>query len=217
VADEEDRDRGPEAGLRGRGLALGTLAVFDHVTVDGFFAGPRGETDWFQAIKKDAEYEAYTHSQAQAGGATLVFGRTTYQMMKSYWPTPAAIASDPGMARVLNESPKIVFSKTLPDAAEDRTWKNVTLLRDIDRTDILERKKPAGAALMVLGSGTVVRQLANLGLVDQYRLVIVPVVLGTGRSLFEGVRRTSLELLEARTFKNGVAMLTYRAGRLASE
>ena len=188
---------------------MGTLGVFNHVTVDGFFAGPRGEIDWFKAIRSDREYEAYTHQNAQSG-ATLVFGRTTYQMMKSYWPTPAAIASDPGMARSVNESPKIVFSKTLPGVKEEPNWKNVTLLRDIARGDILERKKKAEPGLVILGSGTIVQQLANLGLVDQYQLVIVPIVLGAGKPLFKGLEETSLELVDSRTFKNGLALLTYR-------
>jgi len=188
---------------------MGTLGVFNHVTVDGFFAGPRGEIDWFKAIRKDDEYEAYTHRNAQSG-ATLVFGRTTYDMMKSYWPTPAAIANDPGMAQVVNESAKIVFSKTLPGVREEPNWKNVTLLRDIDRADILERKKKAGPGLTILGSGSIVRQCANLGLVDEYFLVIVPIVLGAGKPLFKGIEETSLELVDARTFKNGIALLTYR-------
>ncbi|MGE5277073.1 MAG: dihydrofolate reductase family protein [Acidobacteriota bacterium] len=188
---------------------MGTLGVFNHVTVDGFFAGPRGEIDWFKAIRRDDEYEAYTHQDAQSG-ATLVFGRTTYQMMKSYWPTPAAIEADPGMARVVSASPKIVFSKTLPGVEEEPNWKNVTLLRDIERTDMLERKKKAGAGLVILGSGTIVQRLANLGLIDQYQLVIVPIVLGAGKPLFEGLEETSLELVDSRAFKNGIAVLTYR-------
>jgi dihydrofolate reductase len=188
---------------------VGTLTVFNHVTVDGFFAGPHGEIDWFKAIRKDDEYEAYTHRQAQSG-ATLVFGRRTYDMMKSFWPTPAAIASDPAMARVVNGSPKIVFSKTLRSVKEERNWKSITLLHEIEPADIAARKNAPGASLTILGSGTIVRQLGNLGLIDEYYLVIVPIVLGAGTSLFKDVEETSLELLDARTFKNGIALLSYR-------
>jgi dihydrofolate reductase len=188
---------------------MGTISVFDHVTVDGFFAGPRGEIDWFKAIAKDDEYEEYTHSAAQSG-ATLVFGRKTYEMMKSYWPTPAAIASDPGMARVLNDSPKIVFSKTLRDVKDEPNWKNVTVLRDIEPADITRRKKQDDAGFTILGSGTIVQQLAKLGLIDEFQLGVVPVVLGAGRSLFEDLGETELELVETRTFKNGIVLLTYR-------
>ncbi len=86
------------------------ISVFNHVTVDGFFAGPNGEIDWFKEIKKDDEWEKYTHGQAKSGSA-LMFGHTTYEMMKSYWPTPDAIKNNPDMAKVVNNSPKIVFSK----------------------------------------------------------------------------------------------------------
>jgi dihydrofolate reductase len=76
------------------------ISVFNHVTVDGFFAGPHGEMDWFMAMKKDDEYNAHTHEQSSRSDNTLIFGRTTYEMMKSYWPTPDAIRNDPGMAKL---------------------------------------------------------------------------------------------------------------------
>ncbi|HTO86888.1 MAG TPA: dihydrofolate reductase family protein [Thermoanaerobaculia bacterium] len=185
------------------------VTAFVHLTLDGFFAGPRGEIDWFKAIKSDAEYGAYTHDQSESGN-TLIFGRTTYEMMKSFWPTPEAIASDPRMARVVNTSPKIVFSKTLPSVAEGPSWKNITLLREIAPADIARRKAQAGADFTILGSGTVVRQFANLGLLDEYSLVIVPIVLSAGHPLFQDVKKTSLELLESRSFRNGLALLRYR-------
>ena len=188
---------------------MGTLTVFNHVTVDGFFAGPRGEIDWFKMIRKDDDYEAYTHAQSQSG-ATLIFGRTTYEMMKSYWPTPDAIKSDPGMARVVNESPKIVFSKTLRSVKDEPNWKNVTLLHDIEPADIARRKKESGGGLTILGSGTIVQQFATLGLVDEYHLVVAPIVLGDGKPLFKNVGNMILELVQAKTFKNGIVLLTYR-------
>jgi dihydrofolate reductase len=188
---------------------VGSVGVFVHVSLDGYFAGPNGEIDWFKAIRPDDEYAAYTHGQSQSG-STLVFGRTTYDMMRSWWPTPKAIAGDPQMARVVNESPKIVFSKTMPSAEEGPNWKNVTLLRDIDAAGIRKRKAPAGAALTILGSGTVVREFANLGLIDEYAIVVVPILLGAGKPLFEGVRETPIELVESRSFRNGLVVLRYR-------
>ena len=187
---------------------MGRLGVFNHVTVDGFFAGPQGEIDWFKAIAKDDEYDAYTHEGASSGN-TLLFGRTTYEMMKSYWPTPEAAASDPAMARVMRTSPKIVFSKTLQTAAEGPDWKNVTLLHEIDPAGIRRMKDRVGQDLTILGSGSIVQQLANLGLIDEYHLVTVPILLGTGKPLFKDLKETSLKLLEARRFRNGVALLRY--------
>lgn len=186
---------------------MGSLGVFNHVTLDGYFAGPDGEIDWFKAIGKDDEYDAYTHDQSQ-GGSTLLFGRTTYEMMKSYWPTPDAVRDEPRMAEVMNESPKIVFSKTLKSVEEEGSWKNVALRREIERDDILALKKQGD--LTILGSGSIVQQLASLGLIDEYQLFIVPVVLGKGKSLFHDVRETSMTLGSARSFANGVVALIYR-------
>ena len=188
---------------------MGSVGVFVHLTLDGYFAGPRGEIDWFKVIRPDDEYGAYTHGQSQSG-STLVFGRTTYEMMKSYWPTPNVIAADPQMARVVNESPKIVFSKTMRAAEEGPNWKNVTLLREIDPAVVRKREGPSGRAFTILGSGTIVRQFANLGLIDEYAVVVVPLLLGAGKPLFEGVRESRLELVESRSFRNGLVVLRYR-------
>ncbi|MGB8024649.1 MAG: dihydrofolate reductase family protein [Nitrososphaeraceae archaeon] len=88
------------------------IGVFIHVSLDGFFARANYEIDWFKVIKKDAEWEKHTYKEAQSGSILLI-GETTYKMMKGFWPTPAGIQSDPHMAKVMNESPKIVVSKKL--------------------------------------------------------------------------------------------------------
>lgn len=186
---------------------MGKITVFNHVTVDGFFAGPNGEIDWFKVIKKDDEWDAYANRQAQSGN-TLIFGHTTYAMMKSYWPTPDAIASDPGMAKAVDESPKIVFSKTLESVEEGPHWKNIRLFHEIKPEDIHKLKEKEN--ITILGSGTIVQQFANLGLIDEYTLVVVPIVLGVGRPLFKDVNTMNLKLLEAKTFKNGIIMLRYQ-------
>lgn len=187
---------------------MGKLAVWNHVTVDGFFAGPHGEIDWFKSIAKDDEYEAYTHEGASSGN-TLVFGRTTYEMMKSYWPTPDAEKTDPEMARAMRNSPKIVFSKSLQTVKEEPNWKNITLLHDIDPAAIRRLKEKPGKDMTILGSGSIVQQLSNFGLIDEYQLVTVPIVLGAGKPLLKDLKETSLRLLEARAFKNGIAVLRY--------
>ena len=184
-----------------------TITVFNHVTADGFFAGPHGEINWFKSIQKDDEYDKYTHAQSKSGGA-LIFGRTTYEMMKSYWPTPDAIQNDPGMAKVVNNSPKIVFSRMLQSVEEGPNWKNIKLFHAIEPEEILKRKEERD--LTILGSGTIVQQFANLGLIDEYLLVVVPVILGAGKSLFRDVKKMNLKLLEGRTFKNGIVLLHYR-------
>jgi len=189
-----------------------TISVFNHVTVDGFFAGPHGEIDWFKLIKKDNAFEAYTHQQSQSGGG-LMFGRATYEMMKSYWPTPDAIKNDPGMAKVVNNSPKIVFSKTLQSVEEGPNWKNIKLFHEIDPEEIIKLKEQEGKGITILGSGTIVQQFANLGLIDEYLLLVVPVIFGSGKYLFDGVKKMNLKLLEARAFKNGVVLLRYQPAK----
>src|ERR1700734_2839989 len=94
------------------------LTVFNFVSIDGFFAGPHSEIDWFKDIGNDPEYQAYTHAQS-VGGSILMFGHTTYEMMKSFWPTEMALKSDPHMAEVMNNSQKIVFSKTLKEVHDE--------------------------------------------------------------------------------------------------
>ena len=184
-----------------------TINVFDHITLDGHYAGPNGEIDWFKSIKKNAALDKYLKGQA-TGGGSLMMGRTTYQMMESYWPTPEAIKTDPNMAKVMDHSPKIVFSKSLKKVEEGPNWKNIRLVHDIDRKQILELKKKDD--FTILGSGSIVQQLANLGLIDTYQLLIVPIVLGAGKPLFKGVRTTELKLLESKSFDNGIVIAKYK-------
>jgi dihydrofolate reductase len=183
------------------------LSVFNHVTVDGLFAGPNGEIDWFQAVHDD-EWQRYATSHTDLSRNTLMFGHTTYDMMKSWWPTPAAMHMDPAMAEVMNNSPKVVFSKRLLSAEDEPNWKNIRVFHHLDVEEIqtLKRKED----ITILGSGTIVQQLANLRLIDEYALVVVPIILGKGKPLFQDVERMWLKLIEKRTFSNGVALLRYQ-------
>ena len=187
---------------------MNKIGTFTSVSVDGFFAGPNGEIDWFKSIEKDDEYDEYTKQQSQSSESTLLFGRTTYEMMKSFWPTEEARKAEPDMARVMNDSPKIVFSKTLQSVEEGPNWKNVKLLREIDRDAILELKKKSNVT--ILGSGTIVQQLSNLGLIDSYTIVTIPLVLGDGKPLFANVRKKDLVLEESKSFGNGLIVANYR-------
>lgn len=189
---------------------MGKITVFDHVSLDGFYAGPNGEIDWFQMIHED-EWYRYTHEQPILSGNTLMFGHTTYEMMKSFWPTPEAAKIDPDMAKVMNTSPKIVFSKTLRGVEEGPNWKNIRILNEIRPKEILKLKEKQN--ITILGSGTIVQQLANLDLIDEYDLVVVSIILSIGKPLFKDVKKTNLKLLEARMFKNGIVLLRYQPTR----
>lgn len=181
------------------------LISFTIVSVDGYFAGPGGEIDWFDSDEEDREF-----SQENAKPtAALIFGRATYELMAGYWPTPEAIRDDPVTAAVLNAAEKIVFSKTLKPVEYGPVWKNVRILREIRAEEIRKLKEEGEGDFVILGSGSIVQQLANLGLIDEHQLLVVPVVLGAGRSLFRGVPRTRLKLLDIRTFRNGKIFVKY--------
>lgn len=186
---------------------MGRIAAFSHITADGFFTGPDGEIDWFQSVHDD-EWNRYTQEHANLSRNTLMFGHTTYEMMMGWWPTPAAAQMDPKMAEVMITSPKIVFSKTLASVKETPNWKDIRLFHEIELEEIAALKRRED--ITILGSGTIVQQLTNLGLIDEYALVVVPVILGSGKRLLKDVKKTTLKLLEARAFGNGIVLLRYQ-------
>lgn len=183
------------------------ISVFNHVSIDGFFSGPNNEIDWFKSLKKDIVWDEYTHSQAKSGN-TLLFGHTTYDLMKSYWPTQKAMSDDPGMASGMKTSSKIVFSKKIKPEEENPNWENVKVMQEIKPLEIMKLKEEED--MTILGSGSIVQQFAKHNLIDEYNLVLVPVTLGTGKPLFKDFNKLNLDLLEARSFKNGLVLLRYQ-------
>jgi len=135
----------------------------------------------------------------------------TYQLMADYWPTALTDPTLPPdmqeFARALDAVPKIVFSRTLKSV----DWNNTTLMREVDPAAIAAMKQEPGGDLMI-GSGVrLAHSFINLGLVDEFRLIFNPTILGGGLSLFEGLtNRIALELLRTRTFASGVVLLEYR-------
>lgn len=182
-----------------------TLKVFESITTNGFFAGPGGDLSWAHAASGDPEFQAFVKGNASSSGV-LLFGRVTYEMMASYWPSPLAETNDPVVARGMNAAEKIVFSRTL----EKAEWSNTTVIRDDLASAVKALKEKDGAPLVVLGSGSIVTQLADANLVDEYQLVVKSVALGSGRSLFEGAkRRIELRLTGSRVFGADNVVLTY--------
>ncbi|MGO4396051.1 dihydrofolate reductase family protein [Variovorax sp. M-6] len=180
------------------------LTVFNNVSLDGYFTDARGDMGW--AHKSDPEWTAFTRANAGQGGM-LLFGRVTYEQMASYWPTPAAAEAMPEVARAMNAAPKLVFSTTLKEAR----WQNTRLIESGMLDAVRALKNESGPNLVVMGSGKVVAQLAGAKLVDEFQLVLNPLVLGAGRTLFEGiVERIALQLTDERRFRNGNVVLHYR-------
>lgn len=190
------------------------LIAFEMLTLDGCYAGTDGDLDWARRRERDAEWDAYVQGNADSGGE-LVFGRVTYQMMASWWPTPAAAKDEPLLAERMNARPKFVCSRTLHEA----TWNNTTLLQGDAASRLQALKREPGTNLVILGSGGLVATLARAGLIDEYQLVIIPVVLGQrGRSLFGGLERgMDLHLARSRSFSNGNMLLCYEPRERAGE
>ena len=181
------------------------LVVFNSVTLDGYFADVNGDMSFAHKDNKDTEWNAFVEENASGGGA-LLFGRVTYELMKSYWPTPIAIKNDPVVAERMNSMPKVVFSRTLDKAS----WKNTKLVKDGMAAEIRKMKKEPGEGMAILGSGSIVSQLAQEGLIDEYQIVVNPIVLGKGKTLFDGIKESlNLKLIKSRTFRNGSVFLCY--------
>jgi dihydrofolate reductase len=182
------------------------LIVFNHVTLDGYFTGANGDMGWAHAGKDDAEYNAFVADNA-SGGGQLLLGRTTYELFSSYWPTPTAIKNNPIVAEGMNNMPKVVFSRTL----DKPSWNNTTLLKGDLISAVRKLKNEPGNGIAILGSGTLVSQLAPAGLIDEYQVMVNPIVLGKGRPLFDGIKNTlNLKLTKTRAFGNGKVYLCYQ-------
>lgn len=179
------------------------VILFNMVTLDGYFEGPNREIDWHVV---DGEFNEFANAQLD-GVDTLLFGRVTYELMAAYWPTPAAAANDPITAGKMNRTSKVVFSKTLASAA----WQNTRLVRGNAPDEVQKIKKEPGRDLIVFGSSDLAITLVQHGLIDEFRLMVNPVILGDGKSMFRGLlERQSLKLLKTREFRSGNVLLTYQ-------
>src|SRR5689334_7874058 len=124
------------------------LVAFNNVTLDGYFAGRNGDFSWAKG-SMDPEFHAFVAENAKSGGE-LIFGRITYQLMSSYWPTPMAMKNDPEVAERMNQLPKVVFSRTLNEAS----WQNTRLVKGDMAAAIREMKQQPGDDMAILGSGS---------------------------------------------------------------
>ena len=189
------------------------IVMSNRISVDGFYAGPGGEIDWFI---HDPEVDQALHERMDPD--TLLLGRATYQMFASYWPHVARDPNAPEGARVLanelSQMHKVVFSETLHEV----TWENSKLVSGGIIEAVKEIKAGEGADITIFGSGTIVQQLADQGLVDEYLLVVTPTILGKGKSLFKAGKKGELALLETKNFSSGNVLLHYKqASNAANE
>ncbi len=174
------------------------------ITLDGFFAGPKGEIDWFLWNDEMAKSAIKLMDSVD----TMLFGRVTYEGMASYWPTAKPPEEDPAIIEKMNRSAKIVFSNTLQKAE----WNNTRIIKTVSTEEIQKLKNQPDKNIVIYGSGTIISQLVNLSLIDEMYIMVCPVILGEGKPLFKDIRqRHKLKHAETKTFSNGVVMLRYQA------
>ena len=183
-----------------------SLIAFMHVSLDGFVANRRGEMDWITI-----DDEIFKDAIALADLAdTALFGRVTYQMMESYWPTVLSNDSSTKLelqhAQWMENTSKIVVSSTL-DKVE---WNNTRLIKENIAREILELKDRPGKNIMIFGSPRLTHSFMQWDLVDEYRININPVILGGGIPLFNVPARINLKLMATKNFKSGVVGLHYK-------
>lgn len=181
------------------------LNSFTFLTLNGYYKGRDEDTSWHQHGGEESQYS----QESLKADNILLFGRTTYEMMSSFWPTSMATEMFPEVASGMNQAEKIVFSNSL----QAPTWKNTTVLGGDIVEQVRSLKTTNGKDLTILGSGSIVKQFSEAGLIDSYQILIDPVVLGEGTSLFEGLKnKLELNLVNSRAFGSGSVLLTYEKG-----
>lgn len=179
------------------------LNAFNFTTINGYYKGPDQDISWHRHGSEENEYSA----QSLQTESILLFGRVTYEMMAGYWPTADAIHNNPSVANGMNRAEKIVFSTTLKNVA----WNNTTIVGENIIDYVKKLKLTPGNDLAILGSGSIITQFADHGLIDEYQIMIDPVAIGRGTSIFSGLKQTlNLQLKEFKHFKSGTILLNYQ-------
>jgi dihydrofolate reductase len=178
------------------------------LSVDGYFEGPEKDLGWSQRVALDEDYQTYSNQLLCSVDAMLI-GRKVYDLFASYWPEAEKINQHPAQleaARLLNEMPKYVVSKKLKVAE----WQNSHIIRNDIIKSIKKLKRQAGKDIVVFGGAELVNSLLAHQLIDEYRLVIHPVILGNGRKLFNSPMKEKLKLVDEKRFKSGAILLSFK-------
>ena len=179
------------------------LSVFNFISLDGYYKDINDGISWHQ---HDAEGAQLSEDRLSAGNI-LLFGRVTYDMMASFWPTPMAAESQPVVAEGMNKAEKIVFSRSMKKA----DWNNTRVVSGDIVEEIKKLKQTPGKDVTILGSGSILTQFASAGLIDEYQIMLDPIAIGSGTSIFQGIsHHLDLKLINTKTFRSGTLLLTYR-------
>lgn len=183
------------------------LFLFMMTSLDGYMEGENHDLSWHNV---DEEFNTFAVEQMQEAD-TIVFGRKTYQLMESFWPSKAGRDDDPVVAQLMNSTRKIVFSKTLDKVVETEHWKNVTLFKKNIAEEIKNLKQEEGKSIVVLGSNNLCVSLLKQQLLDEIRIMVNPVVIGKGTPLFAGIKeKVAFEHTKTKEFTNGNVLLYYQ-------
>ncbi len=180
------------------------LKAFNFITLNGYFKGANGDLNWHKHGYEEHEYA----EEGLNSESTLLFGRVTYEMMAFYWPSQMALEKDHIVAKGMNSAEKIVFSRSLNKA----DWNNTRLIKNnmIDELRLL--KSGTGKDLTILGSGSIITQCAEEGLIDEFEIMLDPVAICDGTPIFNGIKHTlNFKLIKTRVFKSGVVLLSYKS------
>lgn len=179
------------------------LTAYNFLTLNGFFKGPNEDTDWHTHGEEEANYS----EEALAQGNILLFGRKTYEMMVSFWPTPQAKDLFPRVAAGMNQAEKLVFSRT----PFEPVWENTQLITDdiVDKMHALKRSP--GNDMTILGSGSIITLFTDHNLIDEYQFMIDPVAIPDGTPVFANIKqKLDLQLTSSKIFNSGVVLLNYQ-------
>jgi dihydrofolate reductase len=182
---------------------MNKITSFTFITLNGFYKGQNEDTSWHPHGGEAAEYA----NKASDADNILLFGRKTYEMMESFWPSSMAAELFPIVAENMNKAQKIVCSNTLKKAE----WKNTTIIKGDIVEQIKQLSKKDKKPITILGSGSLLTQLSDAGLIDQYIIMLDPIALGKGTSIFEGIQSNlELKLVSSQVFKkDGIVLLIY--------
>lgn len=181
-----------------------TISAFNFLTINGYYKGINEDISWHI---HGEEGNQYSIDQLQSGNI-LLFGRVTYEMMYSFWPTDMAYSLFPIVAEKMNAAEKIVVSNSLKSA----DWQNSRIISGDLISQISQLKNSPGKNISILGSGTLITALTDAGLIDHYDFLMDPLAIGNGTPIFQNIKNTlRLELTRTRVFeKSGSILLSYR-------
>lgn len=179
------------------------LTTYNFLTLNGFFKGPSEDTTWHTHGEEEAKYS----EEALGEENVLLFGRKTYEMMASFWPTPQAKELFPQVAAGMNNAEKNVFSRSPFEPA----WENTRVFSGDIVAKIREVKKSPGKDMTILGSGSIISLFTDHSLIDEYQFMIDPAAIPNGTPVFNNIhQKLNLRLIGSKVFNNGVVLLNYQ-------